>query len=200
MTPDVRKYIHFLEDTLIEGTKRADPPLRMAGVAAVLANPWAGRFVEDLTPEIHAFAPVLGREMVNRLIPMIGGGDKVEAFGKTAIVGVNGEVEHGSALINTLRFGNFLRDAVNSSEFIPFTNKRGGPGNSITMPLRHTTKGGARSHFMTLEFSVPDAPAPDEILIAIGVATGGRPHHRIGDRFQDMEDMQHDQTVRPGSA
>ncbi len=198
MTPQVRKYVHFAEDTLIEGTKPADPPLRMAGVAAVLTNPWAGRFVEDLRPEIHAFAPILGREMVERVGPLVGGFDTVEAFGKTAIVGVNGEIEHGSALIHTLRFGNFLRDAVNSSEFIPFTNKRGGPGNSITIPLRHTTKAAARSHFMTLEFSIPDAPAPDEILIAIGVATGGRPHHRIGDRFQDMEELQHDQTVKPG--
>ncbi|WP_299667991.1 amino acid synthesis family protein [uncultured Ruegeria sp.] len=197
MTLEVRKYVAIVEDVLIEGHKPADPPLRMAAVAAVLRNPWAGRFVEDLRPEIHAFAPVLGKEMVERLMPLIGGGENVEAFGKTAIVGVNGEIEHGSALIHTLRYGNFLRDAVQSSEFIPFTNKRGGPGNSITFPLRHISKGGARSHFMTVEFNIPDAPGPDEILIAIGVANGGRPHHRIGDRYQDMEELDHDQTVRP---
>ncbi|KIC21814.1 amino acid synthesis family protein [Leisingera sp. ANG-Vp] len=197
MTPEVRKYVAWIEDILIEGHKPANPPLRMAAVAAVLKNPWSGRFVEDLTPEIHAFAPVLGEEMVNRLMPLVGGGDKVQAFGKSAIVGVNGEVEHASALIHTLRFGNFLRDAVQSSEFIPFSNKRGGPGNSITMPLKHITEGGARSHFLTVEFSIPDAPGPDEVLIAIGVATGGRPHHRIGDRFQDMQDLGHDQSARP---
>ncbi len=197
MTPEVRKYVAYIEDTLIEGHKPANPPLRMAAVAAVLKNPWSGRFVEDLRPEIHAFAPVLGQEVVARLMPLIGGGDKVEAFGKSAIVGVNGEIEHGSALIHTLRFGNFLRDAVQSSEFIPFSNKRGGPGNSITMPLKHITQGGARSHFLTIEFNLADAPGPDEILIAIGVASGGRPHHRIGDRYQDMEDLKHDQTVRP---
>ncbi|WP_366934243.1 amino acid synthesis family protein [Phaeobacter sp.] len=197
MTPEVRKYVAWIEDILIEGHKPANPPLRMAAVAAVLKNPWSGRFVEDLAPEIHAYAPVLGEEMVNRLMPLVGGGDQVQAFGKSAIVGVNGEVEHGSALIHTLRFGNFLRDAVQSSDFIPFSNKRGGPGNSITMPLKHIHEGGARSHFMTVEFNIPDAPAADEVLIAIGVATGGRPHHRIGDRFQDMEDMGHDQTTRP---
>jgi hypothetical protein len=197
MTPDIRKYATFTEEILIEGHKRADPPLRMAAVAAVLTNPWVGRFIEGLTPEIHAFAPILGEEMVARLMPLIGGGENVQAFGKSAIVGTNGEIEHGSALIHTLRFGNFLRDAVQSSDFIPFTNKRGGPGNSITMPLKHIHESGSRAHFMTVEFSIPDAPGPDEILIAIGVADGGRPHHRIGDRFKDMEDLEHDQTVRP---
>ncbi|WP_317056881.1 amino acid synthesis family protein [Roseovarius rhodophyticola] len=197
MTPEIRKYVTFIEDTLIEGHKPANPPLRMAAIAAVLKNPWSGRFVEDLRPEIHAFAPILGQEMVTRLMPLVGGGDRVQAFGKSAIVGVNGEIEHGSALIHTLRFGNFLRDAVQSSEFIPFSNKRGGPGNSITMPLKHITQGGTRSHFLTVEFNIPDAPGPDEVLIAIGVATGGRPHHRIGDRYQDMEELGHDQTVRP---
>jgi hypothetical protein len=198
MQPEVRKYVAYIEDSLIEGGKRADPPLRLVSVAAVLTNPWAGRgFIQDLSPEIHACAPVLGAEMVARLLPLVGEGRAVEAFGKAAIVGVNGEIEHGSALIHTLRFGNYLRDAVKSSEFIPFTNKRGGPGNSITMPMRHISKGGARSHFLTTEFNIPDAPGPDEILIAIGVATGGRPHARIGDRFSDMEEMQHDQTVRP---
>lgn len=198
MQPEVRKYVAHIEDVLIEGGKPAEAPLRTASVAAVLVNPWAGRgFVDDLTPEIHAIAPKLGAEMVARLMSLVGEENTVEAFGKTSIVGVNGEIEHGSALIHTLRFGNFLRDAVGSSEFIPFTNKRGGPGNSITYPLRHITKGGARSHFMTAEFSIADAPAADEILIAIGIATGGRPHARIGDRYKDMEDMAHDQTVRP---
>ena len=198
MQPEVRKYVTNIEDILIEGGKRADPPLRLLSVAAVLTNPWAGRgFVEDLSPEIHALAPILGAEMVARLMPLVGEGRTIEAFGKASIVGVNGEIEHGSALIHTLRFGNFLRDAVKSSEFIPFTNKRGGPGNSITFPLRHISKGGARSHFLTTEFSIADAPGADEILIAIGVATGGRPHARIGDRFSDMKDMEHDQTVRP---
>lgn len=198
MTPEIRKYASFVEDTLIEGGKQASPPLRMAAVAAVLRNPWAGQgYVEDLQPGIRAIAPMLGKEMVARLMPLVGGGDRVEAFGKTAIVGVNGEIEHGSALIHTLLFGNFLRIAVNTPEFIPFTNKRGGPGNSITFPLRSTRQGGARSHFLTLEFAIADAPGPDEIVVAIGVATGGRPHARIGDRYKDMEDFGHDQTVMP---
>lgn len=190
MTPEVRKYVAYVEDTLIEGGREAAPPLRIAALAAVLRNPWAGRgFVEDLRPGILALAPVLGREMVGRLMPLVGGGENVEAFGKCAIVGTSGEIEHGSALIHTLRFGNVLRDAVKSTEFISFTNKRGGPGNPVTFPLKHITKGGARSHFLTAEFSIMDAPGPEEIVIAIGVATGGRPHARIGDRFSDMEEL-----------
>ncbi|GAB5467022.1 MAG: amino acid synthesis family protein [Rhodospirillales bacterium] len=198
MTPRVRKYVAHIEDVLIEGGKTAEPPLRMASVAAVLDNPWAGRgFVEDLRPEIHAIAPLLGAEMTTRLMTLIGGPDRVEAFGKSALVGVAGEIEHGSALIHTLRFGNHLRDAVQSSQFIPFSNTRGGPGNSITLPLKHITQEGARSHFLTVAYAIPDAPGAEEIVIAIGAATGGRPHARIGNRFSDMEELQHDQTVRP---
>ena len=197
MTVDIRKYVTFAEEVLLEGGKRAEPPLRLAAVACVFRNPWAGRgFVDDLQPEIRAGAPVLGRTMVERLMKIVRP-EEVEAFGKSAIVGVNGEVEHGSAFIHTLLFGNYLRDAVKSAEFIPFTNKRGGPGNSITFPLKHIRQRGARSHFLTMEFSVPDAPGPDEILIAIGVATGGRPHARIGDRYSDMAMLKHDQTVVP---
>lgn len=198
MQPEIRKYIAHTEDLLIEGGRPAQPPLRLATLAAVLTNPWAGRgFVADLAPEIHACAPVLGAEMVARLMPLLDKGQQAEAFGKCAVVGVNGEIEHGSALIHTLRFGNFLRDAVQSSEFIPFTNTRGGPGHQISFPMRHISEGGARSHFLTADLAIADAPGPDEIVIAIGVATGGRPHARIGDRYSDMKEMQHDQTVRP---
>lgn len=198
MKLQVRKYISYIEDILIEGQKPAEKPLRTAAVAAVFTNPWAGRgFIDDLRPEIHAMAPLLGQEMVPRLMDLVGGAENVEAFGKASIVGVNGEIEHGSAFIHTLRFGNYLREAVKSSAFIPFTNKRGGAGNSITFPLTHISEGGARSHFLSLEFNIADAPGPDEILIAIGVATGGRPHARIGDRYQDMEDMKTDQTRTP---
>ena len=89
MKPEIRKYVAYVEDTLIEGGKEAAKPLRIAVVTAVLKNPWAGRgFVEDLRPEILAFAPLLGREMVGRLMPLVGGGENVEAFGKCAIVAI----------------------------------------------------------------------------------------------------------------
>lgn len=194
---DVRKVISFVEDTLIEGGREVLRPLRMAATAAVLRSPWAGQgFVEDLRPEIHRLAPLLGDLLVPPLMASVGGAAAIEAYGKAAVVGTNGEVEHASALIHTLRFGNRLREAAQGTSFLSFTNKRGGPGCTIAVPMTNKTEKdrGSRAHFLTLEFTVPDAPGPDEIVVAIAVATGGRPHHRIGDRYQDMAEMGVDQT------
>lgn len=195
----VRKIVTYVEETLIEGGRAAPRPLRMAAAAAVVESPWAGRgFVEDLRPGILETAPVLGDLLVPRLMEAVGGTDAVEAYGKAAVVGVNGEVEHASALIHTLRFGNALREAAGGTSFLPFTNKRGGPDCAITIPMKHKVKEkeGTRSHFITIEFSIPDAPGPDEIVVAIAAATGGRPHHRIGDRYEDMKELGVDQAGR----
>ena len=162
----------------------------MAAAAAVIANPWAGRgFVEDLRPEILGYAPGLGDMLVPMLLQLLGGGDKVEAYGKAAVCGVNGEVEHASGFIHTLRFGNKFRQAVSGKSYLSFTNRRGGPGSSIQIPMMHKLDEGLRSHYLTLEFSIADAPGPDEIVVAIGGATGGRAHPRIGNRYLDMEEM-----------
>ena len=195
MCLEIRKIVRFVETTLIEGGKAAERPWVMAGVAAVFKNPWAGKgFVEDLRTDILRLAPPLGELMVPELLDAIGGADKVEAYGKAAVVGLNGEIEHCSGMIHTLRFGNQLRTAVQGESFLSFTNKRAGAGTAITLPLMHKDDAGSRAHYLTLEFHIPDAPGPDEILVAIGAATSGRPHHRIGDRYQDMEEMQVDQT------
>ena len=200
MSLQVRKVVHFIEKTLIEGQKPADRPWTMVGVAAVFKNPWAGQgFVEDLRTDILALAPPLGEMMVSELMDAVGGADKVEAYGKAAVVGVNGEVEHGSGMIHTLRFGNQLRVAVEGKSFLSFTNKRAGAGTAITIPMMHKDDEGMRSHYLTLEFHINDAPGPDEIVVALGVATSGRPHHRIGNRYMDMEEMQVDQTGKPKS-
>ncbi|MBB3064515.1 amino acid synthesis family protein [Limibacillus halophilus] len=193
----VRKSIVSIEDTFIEGGRAASVPLRMVVGAAVVHNPWAGQgFVDDLRPEIHALAPILGDLIVPPVIAAAGGRDAVVTYGKAAVVGVDGEVEHASALIHTLRFGNILRDGAEGSSFLPFTNLRAGPGFALSIPMKHKMKEqeGSRAHFLTATVSIPDAPAPDEILVAVAVATGGRPHHRIGDRYQDMRDLGVDQT------
>jgi len=186
----IRKTASFTETTFIEGGRRAERPGVMAAAAAVIVNPWAGRgFVEDLRPEILGYAPALGDMLVPMLLQLLGGGDKVEAYGKAAVCGVNGEVEHASGFIHTLRFGNKFRQAVDGKSYLSFTNRRGGPGSSIQIPMMHKLDEGLRSHYLTLEFSIADAPGPDEIVVAIGGATAGRAHPRIGNRYLDMEEM-----------
>jgi hypothetical protein len=190
MTPTIRKIVSFSETTLIEGGKEAPKPLRLFGVAAVLTNPWFGRgFVEDLSPEVRAFAPVLGELLTREIIAVAGSGDSIEAYGKAAICGTAGEIEHASALIHTLHFGNHYRRAVRAETYLAFTNLRGGPNTPIMIPLMDKKDEGRRSHYLTVHFQIPDAPAPDELVIALGASIGGRPHHRIGDRYQDLKEL-----------
>lgn len=192
MQPEIRKIVHYREEILIEGGKPTASPWTLFGVAAVLRNPWAGRFVEDLKPEIMAFGPILGQMLTTRITEIAGGGEKIEAFGKAGIVGVDGEIEHASGLIHTLRFGNFFREAVGAKSYLAFTNIRGGANTAIQVPLMDKNDAGRRSHYLTLQFAIPDAPRADEVIVALGAATSGRPHHRIGDRYQDLKDLGHD--------
>jgi hypothetical protein len=185
----VRKLVRYVEDTMIEGG-RPGGPVRMAAVAAVLENPWAGRFVENLKPKILEYARELGPMLVDPLLELCGGGDRLEAYGKAAVVGANGEIEHASALIHTLRFGNFFRKAVGGKSYLSFTNTRGAPGAPILVPMMHKLDEGLRSHYLTLQFAIPDAPAADELVVAIAGSTGGRLHPRIGNRYEDMAEMQ----------
>lgn len=190
MGPQIRKIVTHIDETLIEGGKAAERPWRMAAVAAVIANPWAGKgFVEDLKTDILEMAPPLGDVMVPLVLETCGGADAIEAFGKAAVVGTAGEVEHGSGFIHTLRFGNKFRDAVGGTSYLSFANIRGGAGCQIQVPMMHKNDPGFRSHYITLAFSIVDAPAPDEIVVVLGAATSGRPHHRIGNRYSDMEEM-----------
>ena len=190
MPPRIRKVVTYVEDTFIEGGKVAAQPLRLIGVAAVIENPWAARgFVDDLGPEIRAVAPVLGETLTRAVLTVTGSGEAVEGYGKAAIVGTSGEVEHASALIHTLRFGNHYRRAVGAKTYLAFTNLRGGPNTPVMIPLMDKSDEGRRSHYLTVHFAIPDAPAPDEIAVALGASIGGRPHHRIGDRYQDLKEL-----------
>ncbi|MDR6953956.1 hypothetical protein J2X65_003323 [Ancylobacter sp. 3268] len=190
MPLQLRKLVTYSETTLIEGGRAAITPLRLHAAAAVLTNPWAGRgFVEDLKPEIAAVAPELGALLTQEVLKLTGSGEAVEGYGKAAIVGTSGEVEHASALIHTLRFGNHYRKAVGAKSYLAFTNVRGGPNAPVVIPLMHKLDEGMRSHYLTIQFSILDAPAPDEIVVALGASIGGRPHHRIGDRYQDLKEL-----------
>ena len=193
MTVEIRKTLLQVETTLVEGGRPAQPPLKLFAAIAVVRNPWAGRgFVENLKPEIHAVAPVLGELLTGMILDAVGSGAAVEAYGKAAVVGLGGEVEHASALIHTLRFGNHYRSAVGAKSYLAFCNTRGPANAPVMIPLMDKNDEGRRSHYLTIQTAVPDAPAADEILVALGASVGGRPHHRIGDRYQDLKDLGHD--------
>lgn len=190
MSVEIRKIVSYVEETLVEGGRQAPRPLLMVAAAAVLTNPWAGRgFVDDLKPEIHAVAPVLGERLTAAIVRLTGGAERVEGYGKAAVVGLDGEVEHASALIHTLRFGNHYRKAVQARSYLSFTNVRGGANCAISIPMMHKDDEGFRSHYLTLQFAINDAPAANEIVVALGASVGGRPHHRIGDRYQDLKEL-----------
>ena len=189
---EIRKFVTHDEETLIEGFCEAKKPLRMFAVAAVIKNPWAGQYVADLKPEILTIAPPLGEELTKRITLMAGDGKKIEAYGKAAVVGLDGEIEHASAFIHTLRFGNYYREAVGAKSYLSFTNTRGPADAPIMVPLMDKNDAGRRSHYLTVQFSIADAPRADEIVVVLGGSIGGRPHHRIGDRYQDLKDLGHD--------
>ncbi|MEX0304926.1 MAG: amino acid synthesis family protein [Leisingera sp.] len=190
MLPELRKIVTFDEDIYRDGDKPADPVLRMIGVAAVVRNPWHGKgYVEDLKPEINRMAPVLGEVLTNRLTSLAGGAGKIEAYGKACVAGSDCELEHASALIHTLKFGNFYRQAVGAKTYLGFTNSRGPAGIQIQVPMMDIHDSGRRSHYLTSQFSIYDAPGHDELVVALAAATGGRPHHRIGDRYSDREEI-----------
>ena len=190
MSLKVRKFTKFVDKTFIEGGKSAKEPVLLVSVAAVFENPWAGQgFVEDLKPKILELAPKLGDLLVPELIKEIGSGEKIQAYGKAAMVGLNGEIEHASAFIHTLRFGNKFRDAVGGTSYLSFTNTRGPAGSKISLPMMHKEDAGLRPYYLTHEFTIQDAPNEDEIVVAIGGAPHGRAHARTGDRYQDMKEM-----------
>ena len=197
MPVEIRKTLLHVEKTFIEGNKKADKPLTLIAAVAVIKNPWVNlqqgvEFIEDLKPGILDVAPELGEILTAMIIKEAGSGEKVEGYGKSAIVGLKGEVEHASAIIHTLRFGNYYREAVGAQSYLSFCNTRGGANATIMIPLMDKNDAGKRSHYLTIQLAIPDAPADDELVIALGASIGGRPHHRIGDRYQDLKDLGHD--------
>jgi hypothetical protein len=193
MAIQIRKTLLQVETTLIEGGRAAPKPLKLFAAMAVVKNPWAGRgFVDDLKPEIHAVAPVLGELLTKMILDAVGSGEAVEGYGKSAVVGLDGEIEHASALIHTLRFGNHYRQAVGAKSYLAFCNTRGPANAPVMIPLMDKNDEGRRSHYLTIQAAIADAPAADEIVVALGASVGGRPHHRIGDRYQDLKDLGQD--------
>ena len=135
MKLELRKFTKFVDKTFTEGGKEAKEPVLLVSVAAVFKNPWHGQgFVENLRPAILDLAPKLGDLLVPELIKEIGSPEKILAYGKAGIVGLNGEIEHASAFIHTLRLGNKFRDAVGGTSYLSFTNTRAVSYTHLTLP------------------------------------------------------------------
>ena len=190
MLVEVRRTLLHVQTTYQEGWKEVAAPTKMVAALAIIRNPWFGRaHVEDLSPEIRAHGPVLGKLLTEMILEATGG--TVEGYGKASVVGMGGEQEHGQGLTHTLWFGNQYREAVAAKSYLAFSNTRGAAGTSLVIPLMDKDDGGRRSHYQTIHLSVPDAPADDEIILALGASIGGHPNHRIGDRYRDLEEMGH---------
>jgi hypothetical protein len=178
MNLELRKIVTYVEEILIEGDEPVKEKCIIGAVMAVIKNPYAGcGFVEDLSPMIEAFAPKLGAILPNMVIRLIG--EEAEAFGKGALIGTAGEIEHGSGIIHNRKFSDPLRNAVAGTSPVPSAEKRGVCGSSIDIALKHKADIRTRSHHMTFEVRIPDAPFPDEIVIICAASTKGRPHPRL---------------------
>ena len=176
----IRKLIVVVEQTLEEAGQAVDPPVRRAAAIAVIGNPHAGRFEPSLDALVEIGA-TLGGELGRRAVAALGiAPGAVQSYGKAAIVGEDGELEHAAAILHP-KLGAPLRDAVGGgAALVPSAKKRGGMGTAIDVPLGHKDAAYVRSHFDAMEIRVPDAPRRDEIVVAVVVTDGGRPLPRIG--------------------
>ncbi|WP_309643415.1 amino acid synthesis family protein [Phenylobacterium sp.] len=176
----IRKLTIILDETRREMGRDLARPIRRVIACAVIENPFAGRYVEDLS-ELVAQGEELGALLAARAIAALGiPGDQVESFGKAAIVGEGGELEHAAALLHP-RMGAPVRAALGRGPaLIPSAKKSGGPGTGIDIPLGHKDAAFVRSHFDAIEARLPDAPRANEILVCLALTDGGRPSPRIG--------------------
>ncbi len=170
--------LHSIIETLYEeGFRKVDPPISRAAAGAVIRNPYAGRYSEDLTELIEAGAE-LGALLADAAVALLPG--LPQSYGKGAIVGLGGELEHAAALLHP-KLGAPLREAVYGGKaIIPSAKKVGAAGSAIDIPLHFKDAMLVRSHFDAMEFRIHDAPKPDEIVVVIAVTDGGRPHARVG--------------------
>jgi hypothetical protein len=186
MKAKIRKLITLVEETRTEMGQAIDPPTRRAAAAAVIENPFSGRYVEDLT-ELAEIGEELGALLTERAIAALGiAGPTAESYGKAAAVGENGELEHAAAVLHP-KLGAPVRKVLGKGmALIPSSKKRGGLGVPLDIPLGHKDAAFVRSHFDGMEIRVSDAPRANEILVAIAVTDSGRPLPRVGGLTKDQ--------------
>jgi hypothetical protein len=175
---DIRKIVSIVEDVRLEAGRPVDPPVRRVLTAAVVANPFAGRYVDDLTPLTDDSVQLSGT-LAGIAVGLLDG-RPVHSYGKGGIAGMKGELEHVAAMLHP-QFGAPLREACGGGKaIIPSAKKRGGPGVSLDVPLHFKDAAFVRTHFDAVELRVVAAPGDDELVIAVAVTDGGRPLPRVG--------------------
>lgn len=180
MSAVIRKIVTVVEETRIEGDRAVSPPTRRAAAIAVIENPFAGRYVENLDPLI-AIGEELGDLLASKAVAALGiKGDTAQSYGKAAAVGENGELEHAAAILHP-KMGAPVRKVLGKgAALIPSSKKRGGMGTTLDIPLGHKDAAFVRSHFDGMEVQINDAPRANEIMVAVAVTDSGRPHPRVG--------------------
>jgi hypothetical protein len=180
MNAKIRKLVTVVDEVRLEQGQAVEPPVRRAAAVAVIENPFAGRYVETLDPLIE-MSVGLGELLAARAVAALGiPGDTVESYGKAALVGEDGELEHAAALLHP-KLGTPIRKALGKgAALIPSNKKRGGPGAVLDIPLGHKDAAFVRSHFDGMEVRIADAPRANEIVVAVAVTAGGRPLPRVG--------------------
>lgn len=174
----VRRSFAIVEERFEEAGRTAERPLRRVAAVAVVENPYAGRYIDDLAPMIDGSVQ-LGRELAALALRAFGQ-HEVQSYGKGGIVGLNGEQEHANALLTTA-FANPIRDAIGGGDaWISSFTKKGGPGALIDIPMNHKDDVYVRSHYDGMSVMLPDAPMPDEVAVIFCIANGGRLNARVG--------------------
>jgi hypothetical protein len=177
---EIRKIVRMLEETRMEMGKSVDPPTRRAVAVAVIKNPFAGRYEENLD-ELIAVGERLGELLGKMALETLGvPAEQAHSYGKAAVVGTKGELEHAAAILHP-KLGGPFRDALGGGKaIIPSAKKIGGPGTEIDVPIHYKDAAFVRSHFDAVPVRVQDAPRGDEILVALVVTDSGRPLPRVG--------------------
>jgi hypothetical protein len=185
-TVKIRKIATFVEETNTEMGRTISPPTRRAAAVAVIENPCAGKYVEDLS-ELMTIGEELGELLTLRAVAALGiPATSVESYGKAAAVGENGELEHAAAILHP-KLGTPVRKVLGkAAALIPSSKKRGGMGVALDIPLGHKDAAFVRSHFDGMEVRINDAPRANEIVVAIAVTGGGRPLARVGGLTKDQ--------------
>lgn len=176
--PKIRKIVTNVEEIRFEGFRELEKPIRKCSVAAVIENPFAGSYVEDLS-ELSEYGEYLGEYLTKIAVKTLSD-VPIHSYGKGAIIGLNGELEHGGAILHP-KLGKPMREAIGGGKaIIPSAKKVGPAGTSLDVPLHYKDAAFVRTHYDAMEIRIPDAPKANEIVVALVFTDGGRPHARIG--------------------